>query len=47
MEQDYWNQMRDLSDKTADYFNVVGKNEKDMMNQSKNFVDRLRLNRDM
>lgn len=47
MEQDFWNQMKDLNSQSAEYFNVISKNEKDMMNQSKNYMDRLRLNREV
>ena len=45
MEQDYWNSMRDMHDKAAQYFNVVNKNEKDVMNQTKNYKTRIRLQR--
>jgi hypothetical protein len=47
MEQDYWNKMRDLTDTASDYFDVVGKNERDMMAQTKNYTARLRLNREV
>ena len=45
MEQGYWDKVRDLSDTAADYFDVVGKSDRDMMNQTKNYTTRLRLNR--
>lgn len=38
MEQDYWENVREFRDKSHDYFNVVSKNEKDLMNQTKNFA---------
>lgn len=47
MEQDYWDNVKNFRDKTADYFNVVSKNEKDLMNQTKNFAQRVRLGRDI
>jgi hypothetical protein len=47
MEQGYWDKMRDFTDEAADYFSVVGKNEKDMMNNTKNYATRVRLNREI
>lgn len=45
MEQGFWDKMRDFTDKAADYFDVVGKSERDMMAQTKNYTNRLRLQR--
>lgn len=45
MEEGYWNKVRDLRDDASNYFDIVGKNERDMMNQTKNYATRLRLNR--
>ena len=39
--------MRDLTDNAAEYFDVVGKNERDMMSQTKNYTTRLRLNKEV
>lgn len=47
MEQDYWQQMRTMKYQAAEYFNNVTKNEKDMMNNTKNYVMRHRLNREI
>lgn len=47
MEQGYWDKMRNFTDEAADYFSVVGKNEKDMMNNTKNYTTRVRLNREI
>ena len=47
IESDYWNQMRTMKVQAADYFNNVSKSEKDMMNNTKNFVMRHRLNREI
>jgi hypothetical protein len=47
MEQDYWNKVRDLTDEASDYFDVVGKSDRDLMNNTKNYTTRLRLNRDI
>lgn len=45
MERDYWDQFRNIRNNAADYFDTVGKNERELMNNSKNFQTRLRLNR--
>lgn len=45
MEQGYWDKMRDIRDEASEYFDVVGKSERDMMNNTKNYSARLRLNR--
>ncbi len=45
MEQSYWDKVRDLSDDASTYFDVVGKSDRDMMNQTKNYTTRLRLKR--
>lgn len=45
MEQSYWGKVRDLTDDASNYFDVAGKSERDMMNQTKNYTTRLRLNR--
>lgn len=37
--------MRDMRDNMSNYFDVVSKNEKDMMNTTKNMVQRTRLQR--
>lgn len=47
MQGDYWRAKKDLKFQAADYFNNVTKNERDMMNNTKNFVMRHRLNRDI
>jgi len=47
LEGDYWHAMRDVGLKAADHFNIVSKNEKDMMNNTKNMTMRLRLNREI
>jgi hypothetical protein len=47
MEADYWNAMRDSQHQMADYFNNVLKDEKDMMNNTKNYTMRHRLNREI
>jgi hypothetical protein len=39
--------MRDLSDEASTYFDIVGKNDRDLMNQTKNYTTRLRLNREI
>lgn len=40
MEEDYFNKMKDFRDQAADYFTVVGKNEKDLMTNTKNYMQR-------
>jgi hypothetical protein len=45
MEQSYWDKIRNFRDETSDYFDVVGKSERDMMANTKNFTNRLRLDR--
>lgn len=47
MEQDYWNQMKDFSDTSAKYFEVVSKDEQDLMTNTKNYATRLRLKREI
>ena len=47
MEQAYWDKVRDLTDDAADYFDVVGKSDRDMMNNTKNYTMRSRLNREI
>ena len=47
MEQNYWNQVRDFTETAQDYFDVVGKNERDMMAHTKNYSTRLRLNKEV
>lgn len=47
MEQGYWDKVRDLTDQASDYFDVVEKSDRDMMNQTKNYTTRLRLNREV
>jgi len=47
MEQNYWNQVRDFTSTAQDYFDVVGKNERDMMANTKNYTTRLRLNKEV
>jgi hypothetical protein len=47
MEQDYWNKMKDMRDDASKYFQNMGNGERDMINQSKNYAMRLRLNRDI
>lgn len=39
--------MKNINNEAAEYFNVVGKNEKDMMANTKNFVTRTRLRREV
>lgn len=45
MEQSYWDKVRDLTDEASSYFDIVGKSDRDMMNQTKNYTTRLRLGR--
>jgi hypothetical protein len=47
MEQDYWNNMKDMRDSASKYFQNMGNGERDMINQSKNYAMRLRLSRDI
>ena len=47
MEETYWNKVRDLRDEASDYFSNTTKSEKDMMNTTKNYSMRLRLNREV
>jgi hypothetical protein len=47
MEQGYWDKMGNLRDEAAQYFDVVGKSERDMMNNTKNYTARLRLKREV
>ena len=47
MQQNYWDKVRDLADNTAQYFDVVGKSDRDIMNQTKNYTTRLRLQREV
>ena len=47
LEGDYWDQMRTLKTQASHYFNNVSENERDMMNNTKNFVMRHRLNREI
>ena len=39
--------MRDLADEASNYFDVVGKSDRDLMNNTKNYTNRLRLNREI
>lgn len=47
MEQDYWENIKDLDTQSAKYFSTVSQNERELMNQTKNFVQRLRLDREI
>lgn len=47
MEQSYFEKMRDFTDTAAEYFDVVGKSDRDMMNNTKNYTTRLRLKREV
>lgn len=47
MEQGYWDKVRDMTDQAADYFDVVGKSDRDMMNNTKSYTTRLRLKREV
>lgn len=47
MQQGYWDKMRDFTDSASDYFSVVSKNEKDLMNTTKNLVMRTRMSREI
>ena len=39
--------MRDFTDTAADYFDVAGKSDRDLMNTTKNYSTRLRLKREI
>jgi hypothetical protein len=47
MEQSYFDKMRTMRDDASNYFDLVGKSERDMMNNTKNYVTRLRLSREI
>lgn len=47
MEQSYFEKMRDFTDTAAEYFDVVGKSDRDLMNNTKNYTTRLRLKREI
>jgi len=47
MEQSYFNKMRDFTDTASEYFDVVGKSDRDLMNNTKNYATRLRLKREI
>lgn len=47
MEEGYWNKVRDLKDDVSEFFETVSKNERDLMNTTKNYVMRARLNREI
>ena len=47
MHQDYWRNKKHLANKAKGYFDVSTASEKDMMNHTKNFVTRMRLNREI
>jgi hypothetical protein len=47
MEQSYFEKMRDFTDTAAEYFDVVGKSDRDLMNNTKNYTTRLRLKREV
>jgi len=47
MEGDFWRANQDVSRQAAKYFNIVTSNEKDMMNNTKNYTMRHRLNREL
>ena len=47
MEEDYWNAKRDSQHEMAEYLNDIMKDEKDMMNNTKNYTMRHRLNREI
>lgn len=47
MKQDFFDSMADIHTKAADHFNVINKNEKDLMAATKNLVTRTRMNRDL
>lgn len=47
LEGDYWRSNKDISIQAAKFFNHVTSNEQDMMNNTKNFTMRHRLNREI
>ena len=47
MEGDYWRANRDMKHQAAGFFNAVTSNEQDMMNATKNFTMRSRLNKEL
>lgn len=47
MEGDFFRAKRDLQKSAANFFNLSTSNEKDMMNATKNFTMRHRLNKDL
>jgi len=47
LQSDYWHAKRGIHQNAAKMFNSVTSNEKDMMNNTKNFTMRHRLNRDL
>jgi len=47
VEGDYWNANRDIAKQAAKFFNIVTSNETDMMNNTKNYTMRHRLNREL
>lgn len=47
LEGDYWRANRDIQHQAAKFFNHVSSSEQDMMNNTKNFTMRHRLNRDL
>jgi len=47
MEGDYWKAKKDMAFQAAEYFNNISKNERDMMANTKNFVTRSKLNREI
>ena len=47
LEDDWWRKMQGMKHEVSNYFNHVSKNEKDMMNSTKNLVMRQRLNREI
>lgn len=47
IEQSYFDKMRDFTDTAAEYFDVVGKSDRDLMNNTKNYATRLRLKREI
>lgn len=46
VEGDYWRANKDIQHNAANFFNHVTSNEQDMMNATKNFTMRKRLNRE-
>lgn len=47
LEGDYWRAQRDIHRNAAEFFNHVSKNEQDMMNATKNYTMRTRLNKEL